>query len=83
MVEGAGATVQVSIATQNALGIVSTLDGGTFQAGSSWAPSPKLSTLLSALTSPLGAKTMVLTISVTGAPAQIDDVYVDPFAMRA
>jgi hypothetical protein len=79
---GAGAKVHVTVSAQNLLGIVSTLDGGTFTAGSSWAPSPKLSTLLSAVTSPLGAKTMTVRISVSGAAAQIDDLYVDPFVMK-
>ncbi|HEY3961884.1 MAG TPA: hypothetical protein VGL84_05115 [Gaiellaceae bacterium] len=82
MVEGSGATVHVTVSAQNLLGFVSTLDGGTFTAGSRWAPSPKLSTLLSAVTSPLGAKTMTLRISVSGATAQIDDLYVDPFVMK-
>ncbi|HEY3961917.1 MAG TPA: hypothetical protein VGL84_05280 [Gaiellaceae bacterium] len=79
---GAGAKVHVTVSAQNLLGIVSTLDGGTFTAGSSWAPSPKLSTLLSAVVSPLGAKTMTVRISVSGAAAQIDDLYVDPFVMK-
>jgi hypothetical protein len=82
VVAGPGATVHVTVSAQNLLGIVSTLDGGTFAAGSSWAPSPKLSTLLSAITSPLGAKTMTLRISVSGAAAQIDDLYVDPFVLK-
>jgi hypothetical protein len=82
MVEGAGARVRVSVSAKNLLGIVSTLDGGTFTAGSSWAPSPKLSSLLSAITSPLGAKSMQVTISVSGAPAQVDDLYIDPFALK-
>ena len=80
--KGAGATVHVSIQTRNLLGIVSTLDGGTFKAGSDWAPSPKLSTLLSALVAPVGSKSMSLRIDVTGAPAEIDDLYVDPFVMK-
>jgi hypothetical protein len=79
---GKGATVHVTVSAQNLLGVVSTLDGGTFAAGSNWAPSPKLSTLLSAITSPLGAKTMTLRISVSGAAAQIDDLYVDPFTFK-
>src|SRR5581483_476605 len=81
-VKGQGATVHVSVQTRNLLGIVSTLDGGTFQAGADWAPSPKLSTLLSALIAPVGTKSMSLKITVTGAPAEIDDLYVDPFVMR-
>jgi hypothetical protein len=81
-VRGDGATVHVSITTQNWLGVVSTLDGGTFQAGSDWAPSPKLSTLMSALIAPFGSKTMALHIDVTGGPAEIDDLYVDPYVVK-
>jgi hypothetical protein len=83
MVRGDGATVHVWISTQNLLGVVSTLDGGTFSAGSAWAPSPKLSTLLSAVVAPFGTKSMQLHVDVSGAPAQIDDLYVDPFVMRS
>ncbi|HEY2326832.1 MAG TPA: hypothetical protein VGH52_05045 [Gaiellaceae bacterium] len=82
VVQGSGAKVHVTVSAKNLLGIVSVLDGGSFTAGSTWAPSPKLSTLLSALTSPVGAKSMQVTISVSGAPAQIDDLYVDPFALK-
>jgi hypothetical protein len=80
---GDGATVHVSITTQNWLGVVSTLDGGTFRTGSDWAPSPKLSTLMSALIAPFGSKTMALHIEVTGGPAEIDDLYVDPYVVKA
>jgi hypothetical protein len=82
MAVGPGARVHVSISTQNPLGILSRLDGGTFTAGSSWAPSPKVSTLFSSLIAPFGAKTMQVQIDVSGAPAQIDDLYVDPFVMN-
>jgi hypothetical protein len=80
--KGPGATLHVTVQTRNVLGLVSTLDGGTFRAGSAWAPSPKLSTLLSAVVAPLGAKSMTLRIDVSGAPAEIDDLYVDPFVMK-
>lgn len=82
VVQGAGARVHVAVSAKNLLGIVSTLDGGTFTAGSSWAPSPKLSSLLSAVTSPLGSKSMQVTISVSGASAQVDDLYIDPFVLK-
>jgi hypothetical protein len=81
--KGDGATVHVSIQTRNLLGIVSTLDGGTFQAGSDWAPSPRMSTLLSAAIALLGPKSMTLRIDVSGAPAEIDDLYVDPLLVRS
>jgi hypothetical protein len=82
MAVGAGARVHVTVSTQNPLGALSSLDGGTFTAGSTWAPSPKLSTLLSALIAPFGAQTLQVHIAVTGAPAEIDDLYVDPFVMN-
>jgi hypothetical protein len=83
MVAGSGARVHVSVTTQNLLGIVSTLDGGTFNAGSQWAPSPKLLTLFSALIAPLGSKSMQLRIDVSGGSVLVDDLYVDPFTMKS
>lgn len=73
------ATVDVSVQTKSLLGVVSTLDGGTFRVDGGWQPSPKLSTLLSALAAPLGVKSMSLQITVLSGTAQVDDLYVDPF----
>ena len=47
-----------------------------------WRPSPKLSTLFSALGAPLGSKTMTLQFTVERGTAQIDDLFVDPFLMK-
>ena len=47
-----------------------------------WRPSPKLSTLFSALGAPLGSKTMTLQFTVERGTAQIDDLFVDPFLIR-
>jgi len=74
----APATIHVRVLTRNLLGLLSVLDGGSFQVGSAWQPSPKLSTLFSALTAPLGAKSMTLQITVESGSARIDDLYVDP-----
>ena len=46
-------------------------------------PAPKVSTLLSALTSPLGAKTMQLQFTVESGTARIDDLFIDPFLTRS
>jgi hypothetical protein len=73
------ATIHVRVVTRGLLGGLSTLDGGTFQVDGSWQPSPRLSTLFSALAAPLGAKSMTLEISVESGSADIDDLYVDPF----
>lgn len=77
------ATVHVRVVAHSLLGILSVLDGGTFQVSGGWQPSPKLSTLLSALAAPLGAKSLSLQISVDTGSALVDDLYVDPFCRDA
>jgi hypothetical protein len=77
------ARIHVRVVSRSLLGLLSVLDGGTFTADQNWAPSPKISTLLSALASPVGAKTMQLQFSVESGTAQIDDVFVDPLLVRS
>ena len=77
------ATVHVRVISRGLLGATSILDGGTFTAGESWAPSPKLSTLLSAVASVAGSKTMQLQFTVDSGTVQIDDLFVDPFLREA
>ena len=79
---GGDATIHVRVVSRSLLGILSVLDGGTFTTGSTWRPSPKLSTLFSALGAPLGSKTMTLQFTVERGTAQIDDLFVDPFLMK-
>jgi hypothetical protein len=80
---GGNATIHVRVVTQGLLGVLSVLDGGTFSANQGWDPAPKVSTLLSALAAPLGTKTMTLQFTVENGTAQIDDLFVDPFAGKA
>jgi hypothetical protein len=79
---GGNAVIHVRVVSRSLLGVLSTLDGGRFTVGSSWAPSPKLSTLFSALASPVGSKTMQLQISVESGKALVDDLYIDPFLTK-
>jgi hypothetical protein len=81
--QGGPAVVHVRVVSRSLLGVLSVLDGGTFRADSAWAPSPKISTLFSALAAPLGSKTMQLQFSVESGTAQIDDVFVDPLLVRS
>lgn len=76
------ATIDVRVQAKSLLGIVSILDGGTFQVSGGWQPSPKLSTLLSAIAAPLGTKSMSLQITVLSGTAQVDDLYIDPLARQ-
>ena len=79
---GGQATVHVRVVSESLLGILSTLDGGTFTVASGWDAAPKLSTLFSALAAPLGTKSMQLIITSESGTAQIDDLYIDPSVMR-
>jgi hypothetical protein len=80
---GGPATIHVRVVARSLLGVLSILDGGTFTAGTTWAPSPKLSTLFSALAAPVGSKTMQLQFTVESGTAQIDDLFVDPFLTKS
>lgn len=80
---GGNATIHVRVVSHSLLGLLSILDGGTFTAGQAWNPSPKVSTLFSALAAPLGSKSMTLEFTVESGTAQIDDLFVDPFLTRS
>lgn len=80
---GGDATIHVRVYSRGLLGVLSVLDGGTFRAGQGWDPSPKVSTLFSALAAPLGTKSMTLQFTVESGTAQIDDLFVDPFWAKA
>lgn len=77
------ATIRVTVVAHSLLGILSILDGGTFQTGTRWAPSPKISTLGSALAAPLGTKSLELRFTVVSGTADIDDLFVDPFLTKS
>jgi hypothetical protein len=81
--EDGPARIHVRIVTHSLLGVLSVLDGGTFTANESWAPSPRVSSLCSALASLVGAKSMQLQFTVESGTAQIDDLFVDPFLSEA
>ena len=80
---GGAATVHVRVIARGVLGVLSVLDGGTFTAANGWQPSPKLSTLLSALGAPLGAKSVQLQFTVESGTANFDDLFVDPFLSKS
>jgi hypothetical protein len=77
------AVIHVRIVAHSLLGVLSTLDGGTFTVQSGWAPGAKISTLFSAVAAPLGTKSMEIRISVDSGTALIDDLYVDPLFTKA
>lgn len=79
---GGDATIHVRVVAHSLLGLLSVLDGGTFTASQGWAPSPRLSTLFSALAAPLGTKSMQLQFTVESGTAQIDDLFVDPLVVK-
>jgi hypothetical protein len=77
------ATVHVRVISRGLLGVLSTLDGGRFTVGTGWAPSPKISTLFSAVAAPLGTKSMQLQFTVESGTAQIDDLFIDPLLLKS
>jgi hypothetical protein len=81
--QGGPATIHVRVVSRSLLGLLSVLDGGTFTTNQGWNPSPKVSTLFSALAAPLGSKTMQLQFTVENGTAQIDDLFVDPFLLKS
>jgi hypothetical protein len=80
---GGPAKIHVRVYSRSLLGLLSVLDGGTFQVNQGWTPTPKISTLFSALAAPLGTKSMQLQFTVESGTAQIDDLFVDPFLSQA
>jgi hypothetical protein len=80
---GGNAKIHVRVVARSLLGVLSILDGGTFTASQGWAPSPKISTLFSALAAPVGSKTMQVEITVESGTAQIDDLFIDPFLVKS
>ena len=72
-------TVHVRVIARGLLGVVSILDGGTVQVGSSWAPTTDFGTTFSQLnTALLGANAIQIVITASG-NVQLDDLYIDPF----
>ena len=74
--------VHVRVVSKSLLGLLSVLDGGSLTVDGSWDASPKLSTLLSAVTAPLGTKSMQLQLTAESGTVLIDDLFVDPFLTR-
>jgi hypothetical protein len=75
------AQLEVDILVYNLTGLLSVLDGGTIRAGSTWAPSPQISALVSNVGGLLGTTTAIavrLKAKGSGAAFSVDDVFVDP-----
>jgi hypothetical protein len=60
-------------------GVLGVIDGGTYQVGSTWAPTELFATLGSQLNVLVGAKTIQVVLSSTGGDVQVDDLYNDPW----
>ena len=79
------AQLEVDILVRNLLGVLSVVDGGTIRAGEKWAPSPRISALVSNVGGLLGTTNAVsirLKARGAGAKFQVDDLFLDPFKAR-
>jgi hypothetical protein len=75
-----GGSLRVQVIYRGLLGnVVAVLNWTTISNTTSWNPSPPILNLQSLL-GLLGAKTVQLKFYADGAPTQVDDVYVDPWA---
>ena len=78
-VAGSG-SVRVKVVVKSLLGVLSTLDGGTVRAGSSWKPSPEVELLITNLCGVLATDSVSLRLSpVDDSVVRVDDVYLDPW----
>jgi hypothetical protein len=78
-VSGSG-SVRVKVVVKSLLGVLSTLDGGTVKAGSTWRPSPEVELLLTNLCGIISTNSVSLRLTPTaGSNVRVDDVYLDPW----
>jgi hypothetical protein len=74
------ASIRVKVVVKSVLGVLSTLDGGTVKAGSTWKPSPEVELLLTNVCGVLATDSVSLRLSpVADSNIRIDDVYLDPW----
>ena len=73
--------VRVTVLVTSLLGVVSALDGGTFEPNTEWEPSPRVSALLSNVGGLVSTDAISFRLAVPqGNPAaQLDDAYLDPW----
>ncbi|HEX5449183.1 MAG TPA: hypothetical protein VFW85_03915 [Gaiellaceae bacterium] len=79
---GKGAKIKVSLAATKGPKAAAKLDGGKWTSNGNWNVSPPISTVLSSATSRATNNSVQVTFTVSGGTAQIDDLYVDPFALK-
>ena len=78
-VSGTG-SVRVKVVVRSLLGLVSTLDGGTVKAGSTWRPSPEVELLLTNVCGLVSTDSLSVRLAPTsGSNVRVDDVYLDPW----
>jgi hypothetical protein len=78
-VKGSG-KVRVNVVVSSLVGgLLGVLDGGTVQAGQSWAPSPQLSLLLSSVGGLLATDSIQVRLTAVDGDVVVDDVYIDPW----
>jgi hypothetical protein len=79
---GKGAKITVTLISAKAAKVVAKIDGGQWTSTGNWNVSPPISTAVSSILSNVNGNSVQVQFSVTGGTAQIDDLYVDPFALK-
>ena len=79
---GKGAKIKITLISAKAAKAVAKIDGGQWTSTGNWNVSPPISTVLSSILSGANGNSVQVQFSVSGGTAQIDDLYVDPFALK-
>ena len=72
-------SLKVDVVVRSLLGVLSILDGGTVTPSGTWAPSSRVSALLSNVGGLLPTRAVAVRLRATGTAYQVDDVYLDPW----
>ncbi len=73
-------SVRVRVLVRSVLGVLSTLDGGTVRAGSTWRASPEVELLLSNICGLVATNSISIRLTPVGdSDVRVDDVYLDPW----
>jgi len=72
-------SLDVDIVVRSLLGVLSILDGGSVSPNGTWAPSSKVSALVSNVGGLLPTRAVAVRLHASGTAYQVDDVYLDPW----
>lgn len=76
---GGRGSLDVDVVVRSLLGVLGVLDGGTVSPDGTWAPSSRVSALVSNVGGLLPTRAVAVRLHANGTAFQVDDVYLDPW----